>query len=81
VPGRRGCDCSKIDKNCSSPETCCNRRTLWARATMSKITAESESPPSLFGKVIQVSAQVKLRRGKSYEMVGNSIVKSNSLTP
>jgi hypothetical protein len=50
---------------------------------MSKITAESESPPSLFGKVIQVSAQVKLRRGKSYEMVGNSIVKvefTHSLT-
>jgi hypothetical protein len=44
-------------------------------ATMSAKTVEGQSAASLFGKVIQDRAQVKLRRGKSCEVVGNSIVK------
>jgi hypothetical protein len=44
-------------------------------ATMSTKTADGESPPSLFGKVIQVRGQVILRRGKSCAVVDDSIVK------
>jgi hypothetical protein len=44
-------------------------------ATMSAKTVDGETPSSLFGKVLRVGVQVKLRRGKSCVAVGDSIVK------